>query len=88
MTLPARVGLTVMAILIWGWLDFFIGTAGTLASAPLAGQQLANSDMGYITASYGTRLFSWFGAITTSGWWPYCLPCGGGRCARARALRI
>lgn len=65
MTVLARSGATFVAVLVWGWLNFFLQTAGPLVSGPLAGRQFANDDGAYMTAQYGMRLFGWFGGVTT-----------------------
>jgi hypothetical protein len=57
--------LSVVGILVWGWVIFFLNTVGTLATGPVAGKQFDNSDSAFVASQFGTRLFSWVGLILT-----------------------
>ena len=53
------------AVLVWGWINFFLETAGPLVSGPMAGKQFENSDGAFVASQYGMRLFSWAGGLST-----------------------
>jgi len=56
---------TLLAVLVWGWIVFLYNTMSPLVSGPLAGRQFENTDSGFVVAQYGMRLFSWLGAMST-----------------------
>ena len=72
-----RIGITFLCILVWGWVDFFLSTTGTLVSAPMAAGQFDNSDAAYGASQYGMRLFPWLGVqsslvllvVLAALWW-------------------
>jgi hypothetical protein len=48
---------TAVAVLLYGWANLLLYPAGTIASGELAGQQLNNSNAGYVGATAGMRIF-------------------------------
>jgi hypothetical protein len=67
---------SVVAILLYGWINFLLNPAATLLTGQMAGKQLENSDMAYVTASFGMSFFSHIGiplvvliAVLVAIWW-------------------
>ena len=44
---------TIVAILVYGWINFILNPVATLVTAQMAGKQFDNSDASYVTASFG-----------------------------------
>ena len=65
MSVLVRGLLSFAALLVWGWINFFVSTVGPLVSAPAALRQFDNTDGGYVAAQYGMRLFTWVGGVST-----------------------
>lgn len=61
MTTLTRVMLSLTAIVAYGWINFFLTAGATIASGNIAGHQFDNSDVSYVAATAGMRLFAGFG---------------------------
>jgi hypothetical protein len=57
--------LSAVLLIVWSWINFFMDTFSPLFTAKTALLQFENSDTAYMTASYGMRLFSWLGGLST-----------------------
>ena len=67
---------SVVAILLYGWINFILNPVSTLLSAEMAGKQFQNSDASYVASSIGMNFFSHFGvpfivllAVLVAIWW-------------------
>jgi hypothetical protein len=60
-TLVVRVVATVVAVLLYGWINFLAYPAATLLTGQTAGQQFADSDASYFGSMIGMRIFSHLG---------------------------
>ncbi len=54
----SRVIASVVAILLYGWINFLINPVATILSGQVAGKQFENSDISYITSVIGMNFFS------------------------------
>ena len=75
-TLVGRVVATVLAILLYGWINFLAYPVATLLTAQMAGKQLENSDVSYVAADFGMNFFGHLGipfvvllAVLAAIWW-------------------
>ena len=71
-----RGALSVLAVLLYGWINFLLNPLATLVSADVAGRQFDNSATSYIQAVYGMRFFGGLGvpalvlaAVLLAIWW-------------------
>ena len=60
-TLIGRIGATIVAILLYGWINFLAYPASTLLTGQTAGQQFSDSDVSYFSSMIGTRIFGHLG---------------------------
>ena len=60
-TLGGRVGATIVAILLYGWINFLAYPAATLLTGQTAGQQFDNSNVAYFSSMIGMRIFGHLG---------------------------
>ncbi len=67
---------TVVAIVLYGWINFLLHPVGMIVSSRAAGEQFADSDVGYVTSMVGINLFSNLGipavvllAVVVAIWW-------------------
>jgi hypothetical protein len=67
---------TVVAIVLYGWINFLLHPVGTIASGDAAGQQFANGNAAYVTSMVGIRLFGNLGVpavvllvVVVAIWW-------------------
>jgi hypothetical protein len=67
---------TAAAVVLYGWINFVLHPAGTIATGQAAGQQFADSDVGYVTSLVGINLFSNLGipaivllVVIVAIWW-------------------
>ena len=74
--LLARVIGSILAILVYGWINFLFSPAATLLSAEMAGKQFDNTDQSYIVATLGMRMFGHLGVpfvvllvVLAAIWW-------------------
>ena len=72
----SRAVLTVVAILVYGWINFLLNPVATLLTGQVAGGQFSNSDGAYVSSVVGMNLFRNLGipAIVLLGvlvwiWW-------------------
>lgn len=52
---------TLIAIVLYGWINFLLNPVGTVVSGQLAGKQFEDSDSSYVLTMWGLRFFSDFG---------------------------
>jgi len=71
-----RIVLSVVAILVYGWVNFLLNPVATIMAGSAAGQQFANSDSGFVSAYWGMNIFGHLGipALALFGvlvwiWW-------------------
>lgn len=74
--LIVRLLCTVVAILLYGWINFILYPVATLMTAQMAGKQFDNSDASYVVSSFGMNFFSHLGipfvvllAVLVALWW-------------------
>ena len=60
-TLLWRGAATILAVLLYGWINLLLYPPATLLSGQAAGRQFANSDTGYVAATLGMRLLGHLG---------------------------
>jgi hypothetical protein len=60
-TLVGRIAATVLAIVLYGWINFLAYPAATLLTGQTAGQQFADSDTSYFGSMIWMRIFSHLG---------------------------
>jgi hypothetical protein len=60
-----RLMLTAAAFIIYGWVNFFLNTAGPIVTNIAAGKQFDDSDSAYIVSQYGLRLVSFTSGSTS-----------------------
>ncbi len=53
----SRFILSVIAIVVYGWINFLMNPIGTIESAKLAGKQLESSDTAYVVSQFGMNFF-------------------------------
>ncbi len=59
--LISRVVCSIVAILLYGWINFLLNPAATLLTAQSAGKQFENSDASYVGATIGMSFFGHLG---------------------------
>jgi hypothetical protein len=52
---------SLVAILLYGWINFLLHSTATLASGKIAGKQFDNSDASYLVSYFGMNFFKDFG---------------------------
>jgi SPFH domain / Band 7 family len=60
-----RAVITVVAVVVWGYLNFLMRVAAPLVTGPMATKQFENSNSAYVQSQYGMNLFSWLGGMST-----------------------
>jgi hypothetical protein len=67
---------TVVAIVLYGWINVVMSPAGTVLTSQAAGQQFDNRDVSYVGAIFEMRVFSHLGipflvllAVVAAIWW-------------------
>ncbi len=55
--------ITIIAIFVYGWINFLLTSVGTIASGKIAGNQFENSDTAYVVSRFGMNFFSNLGGI-------------------------
>jgi hypothetical protein len=67
---------TVVAVLVYGWVNFLLNPASTILSGDAAVKQLENSDSAYVTSIWGMRFFGNIGipfvvllVVLAAIWW-------------------
>lgn len=68
----------VVAILVYGWVNFLLNPVATVLSGQIAGRQFEDSDVSYVISVWGMNFFSGLGipflvllAILAAIWWKY-----------------
>jgi hypothetical protein len=60
-TLIGRIGATIVAILLYGWINFLAYPASTLLTGQTAGQQFDDSNVSYFSSTIAMRIFGHLG---------------------------
>src|SRR5271170_7760428 len=60
-TLVGRIGATIVAILLYGWINFLAYPASSLLTGQTAGQQFEDSNVSYFSSMIGVRIFGHLG---------------------------
>ena len=71
-----RIVATVVAVLVYGWVNFLLTPVATILSGKVAGMQFENSDAAYVTSIVGMRFFGNLGVpvlvllvVLATIWW-------------------
>ena len=67
---------SVVAILLYGWINHVLNPVATLLTAQMAGKQFDNSDTSYVASGFGMNFFSHIGipsvvllVVLAAIWW-------------------
>ena len=74
--LVVRAILTVVAIFLYGWINFLLNPAAAILTGHAAGKQFENNDMSYVASMFGIAIFSNLGVpfvvllvVLAAIWW-------------------
>ena len=61
--MKVRIIFSILAVLVFGWLKFFVNTAAPVITGAASVKQLENSDAAYMVAQYGMHLPGWLVSV-------------------------